>query len=415
VEARVQIDELDLAWEDEADKGRHRRSAARQRAKAARTGRPVKKKGRSGKSAVAFLVIVVLLGAVVAGGYFGISKLQGLFSAPDYKTGGTGTVQVEILADQTASDIAQTLYKADVVKSAKAFVNAAKGDARSKRIQPGFYEMRHKMRAVDALGLLLDPAAKLVTKVTLPEGLTYQDTFSRLSQATKIPVADFEAAAKDPAALGIPDFWFTRKDGHEVKKSIEGFLYPATYEFNPGVDAETILKTIVAKFNEEMQTTGFIDAVQSKLHISPFEALIAASIAQVEGAFPQDMAGISRVLYNRAYSGKFPCGCLQLDSTVNYWLRISGKSAKPSQDLLNSELHNPNDPYNTHDKPGLPIGPISNPGNDALTGAMNPPTDLPAKNYLFFLAIDKAGHTAFATTNDEFEKLKVTARKNGAL
>jgi UPF0755 protein len=46
---------------------------------------------------------------------------------------------------------------------------------------------------------------------------------------------------------------------------------------------------------------------------------------------------------------------------------------------------------------------------------MNPPTDLPAKNYLFFLAIDKAGHTAFATTNDEFEKLKVTARKNGAL
>jgi len=155
--------------------------------------------------------------------------------------------------------------------------------------------------------------------------------------------------------------------------------------------------------------------VQSKLHISPFEALIAASIAQVEGAFPQDMAGISRVLYNRAYSGKFPCGCLQLDSTVNYWLRISGKSAKPSQDLLNSELHNPNDPYNTHDKPGLPIGPISSPGNDALTGAMNPPTDPQSRSYLFFLAIDKAGHCAFATTNDEFEKLKVTARKNGAL
>ena len=46
---------------------------------------------------------------------------------------------------------------------------------------------------------------------------------------------------------------------------------------------------------------------------------------------------------------------------------------------------------------------------------MNPPTDLPAKNYLFFLAIDKAGHTAFATNNADLEKLKVTARKNGAL
>jgi UPF0755 protein len=411
----VQIDELDLAWEDEADKGRHRRSAARQRAKAARSGKPVKQKGRGGRTAVAFLVILIVLGGVVAGGYFGISKVQELFSAPDYKTGGTGTVQVEVLANQTASDIAQTLYKADVVKSAKAFVNAAKGDARSKKIQPGFYQLRHKMRAVDALGLMLDPAAKLVTKVTLPEGLTYQDTFNRLSQATKIPVADFEAAAKDPTALGVPDFWFTRKDHHEVKKSIEGFLYPATYEFNPGVDAETILKTIVAKFNDEMQATGFIDAVQQKLSISPFEALIAASIAQVEAIFPEDMAKVSRVLYNRAYGTKFPCNCLQLDSTVNYWLRISGKSAKPSQDLLNSELHNPNDPYNTHDKPGLPIGPISSPGNDALTGAMNPPTDPQSRSYVFFLAIDKAGHCAFATTNDEFEKLKVTARKNGAL
>ena len=96
--------------------------------------------------------------------------------------------------------------------------------------------------------------------------------------------------------------------------------------------------------------------------------------------------------------GKFPCNCLQLDSTVNYWLRITGKSAKPSQDLLQSELHDPKDPYNTHDRPGLPIGPISNPGKAALTGAMNPPTQPPAKNYLYFLAIDKAGHTAFATT-----------------
>jgi UPF0755 protein len=411
----VQIDELDLAWEDEADKGRHRRKAVRQRAKAAASGKPAKKKGRSGRSVFAFVVILLLLGGVVAGGYYGISRVQSFFSAPDYNTGGTGEVQIEVLAAQTASDIAQTLYKADVVKSAKAFVAAAKGDARSKKIQPGFYLLRHKMRAVDALGLMLDPASKLVSKVTLPEGLTYQDTFTKLSQATKIPVADFEAAAKDPVALGVPEFWFTRKDGKPVKKSIEGFLYPATYEFNPGVDAETVLKTIVQKFNEEMQNTGFIDAVQSKLHISPFEALIAASIAQVEGIFPEDMAGISRVLYNRAYTGKFPCNCLQLDSTVNYWLRISGKSAKPSQDLLQSELHNPQDPYNTHDVAGLPIGPISNPGNAAITGAMNPPTQPPAKNYLYFLAIDKAGHTAFAVTFAEHEKNIATARKNGVL
>src|SRR5262249_13417275 len=157
-----------------------------------------------------------------------------------------------------------------------------------------------------------------------------------------------------------------RKDGKPVQKSVEGFLFPATYEFNPGVDAETVLKAVIAKFNEEITKTDFVNMVQQNLHISPFEALVAASIAQVEGAYPEDQANIPRVLYNRADPGKFPCSCLGLDSTVTYWLRLTGKGAKPSQDLVRSELHNPNDPYNTHDKPGLPIGPISNPGNNSL-------------------------------------------------
>ena len=151
--------------------------------------------------------------------------------------------------------------------------------------------------------------------------------------------------------------------------------------------------------------------MQATLHISPFEALIAASIAQVEGRFPDDMAGIARVLYNRAYGGKFPCACLQLDSTVNYWLRVSGQTPKSSKDLTVSDLHNPNDPYNTHDKPGLPIGPISNPGADALKGAMSPPKT----GYLYFVAVDKEGHTKFATTDAEHQANINEAKKNGVL
>jgi len=413
----VQVDELDLAWDgDETDKGRHRRSAARQRAKAAANGGvPRKRRKRGGKSLLAFIISLIVLAGVVGGGYYGVTRLQNFFSTPDYRSGGDGETQVEVLLGQTASDIGQTLYKADVVKSAKAFVEAAKADGRSKNIQPGFYRLRKQMRARDALGLMVDPANKVVSKVTLPEGKTYQETYQLLSKATTIPVADFEAAAKDPQALGLDPAWFTRRDGKTVTASLEGFLYPATYDFNPGVDAATVLKTIIAKFNAEMETLDFINKANNQLHISPFEALVAASIAQVEGAFPDDMAKIARVLYNRAYSGKFPCDCLELDSTVNYWLRITGKSPKPSQDLLNSELHNKNDPYNTHDLPGMPVGPISNPGNDALTGAISPPTEAPAKDYLFFVAVDKAGHTAFAVTNDQHEANKRLARKNGVL
>src|SRR5256886_11076844 len=110
-----------------------------------------------------------------------------------------------------------------------------------------------------------------------------------------------------------------------------------------------------------MTKLDFLNQVQSNLHISPFEALVAASIAQVEGRFPNDMAGIARGLYNRAYGGKFPCSCLQLDSTVNYWLRISRQTPKASKDLTVPHLHNPKDPDNTPHKPGLPIRPTSNP------------------------------------------------------
>ena len=121
------------------------------------------------------------------------------------------------------------------------------------------------------------------------------------------------------------------------------------------------------------------------------------------------MPKVARVLYNRVYSGKFPCNCLQVDSTVNYYLRITGKGAKPSTELLQSELHNKKNPYNAHDVPGMPIGPISNPGNSALKAAINPPKH----DYYFFLAIDTAGNTAYAKTFPEFEKLWEQAQKNG--
>jgi UPF0755 protein len=400
----VQIDELDLAWEDEADRGRHRRRA-QQRA----NGK--KKKSRGGKSFLALTISLLVLAGLVAGGWYGVNKVQSFLTAPDYNSGGTGEATVQVLDGQTLTDVGQTLQKAGVVKSAKAFVEAAKSNGNSQKLQPGFYKVRKQMRAADALTLMLDPASRLVSKVTLPEGITYQETFAKLSQATNIPVADFETAAKDPTALGVADFWFTRGDGKPVQKSIEGFLYPATYQFNPGATATSVLKTVIAKFNEEMTKTDFINQVQQNLHISPFEALIAASIAQVEGIFPEDQANIARVLYNRAYGGKFPCNCLQLDSTVNYWLRISGKTAKQSQDLLHSELHNPADPYNTHDKPGLPIGPISNPGNSALLGAMNAPKN----TFVYFVAIDKQGHTAFATTLAQHNANIAIAKKNGVL
>ncbi|WP_432975512.1 endolytic transglycosylase MltG [Dactylosporangium sp. CA-233914] len=394
------MNELDLAWEDE-QRPRHRRRAASGPARK-------RKKGRGGKTFLAFFISLLVVGGLAFGAYIGIDKVKDMFSAPDYNGGGTGEVTVEVIQGQLAADIGNTLVQKDVVKSAKAFVEAAKSDERSRKLQAGFYNLRKQMKASAALSLMLDPRSRAVNKVTLPEGLTWQDTFTKLSQVTKIPYADFENAAKDPKALGVGEVWYTRQDNKPRDPGIEGFLFPATYDLPPNVDATAILKIIVARFNQEIDKIGFIDTVQSALHISPYEALVASSIAQVEG-LDKDQPGIVRVLYNRVYSNKFPCNCLQVDSTVNYFLRITNKGAKPSTELLNSEIHNKNNPYNTHDFPGMPRGPISNPGTSALTAATNPPKS----DYYYFLAIDTQGNTAYAKTYPEFQNLWTQAQKNG--
>src|SRR4051812_18924048 len=224
------MDELDLGWEDE-ERPRHRR-----RASSAQT-RSRKKKGRGGRTFLALFLSLLVVGGLAYGAYAGIDKIKGLFNAPDYDGGGTGSVTVEVISGQLAADIANTLQEKGVVKSAKAFVEAAKKDERSKKLQPGFYNMRKQMKATAALTLMLDPHSRVTNKVTLAEGLTFQGTFKKLAEATKIPYEDFEAAAKDPKALGVGDVWYTRQDKKERAPGIEGFLFPATYDFPPNADA----------------------------------------------------------------------------------------------------------------------------------------------------------------------------------
>jgi UPF0755 protein len=396
----VRIDELELSWEDESDRGRHRR---RRRGGGGGGGG----RGRGGRTAVALLVTLVILGVVVGGVWYGFNKVGDFFAAPDYNSGGTGEIVFEVKKDQTAAQIGLDLQQKGVVKSQKAFVEAAKSNPHSKEIQPGFYRLRQQMRAADALSLLLDLNNRDIFKVTIPEGKTVKDILPLLATATKLPLADFEAVVKqDPISLGIPDWWFNRQDKKQSVKSLEGFLFPSTYEFNPGVTAEIVIKRMITQFLTVTGRLNFANKVQSDLKVSPYEALVVASLAQAEAGVAEDLPKIARVAYNRVYKAKMP---LQFDVTANYWLQLNGKPTKPSGQLTQSELDDPKNPYNTVSVLGLPAGPINNPGEAALTGAMAPPPD----GWLYFVAIDKQGHSAFATTLAEHQKNIATACANG--
>ncbi|MER7418585.1 endolytic transglycosylase MltG [Micromonospora peucetia] len=397
------IDDLDLGYDeqDRGDKGKHRRGAMRKR-KGGGGGR--------GKTVLALLLTLVLLGGIGGGAFYGFDRIQGYFVTPDYDGAGTGEVSVEIKQGALIADMANALVAVDVVKSAKAFIEAAEANARSKNIQPGSYKLRKQMSGESAVAAMLDLKNRIVNGVTIPEGRTAKNVYKLLSDKTKIPVKDFEAAAKDPLARGVPDWWFKRTDNKKVKPSIEGFLYPDTYEIPPKATAETIIEQMVENFLSVTQELQFADRVQKERGgISPYEALVVASLAQAEAGNKDDLGKVARVAYNRVF-GEFPCNCLEMDVTVNYYLESIGKPTKRSGDMTDAELDDSKNPYNRKLK-GLVPTPINNPGKQAMEGAMDPP---PGK-WLFFVAIDKEGHSAFAETYDQHLKNEEKAKEAGVI
>ncbi|MBF5033256.1 MULTISPECIES: endolytic transglycosylase MltG [unclassified Micromonospora] len=398
------IDDLDLGFDepDRGEKGRHRRGAVRRR--------QGKSGGGRGKTLLALALALVLLGGIGGGAFYGFDRVQNYFVTPDYDGSGTGEVTVEIKQGALIADMADALVAADVVKSTKAFIEAAEENSRSKNIQPGTYKLRKQMSGDAAVAAMLDLKNKIVNGITIPEGLTAKTVYKRLSEKTDIPVKDFEAAAKDPEALGVPDWWFKRSDGKKVNPSIEGFLFPDTYEIPPKATAETILKLMVDNFLTVTSGMQYAEKVQKERGgITPYEALIVASLAQAEAGNKVDLGKVARVAYNRVY-GEFPCNCLEMDVTVNYYLELTGQKTKASKDMTAAELDNPKNPYNRKLR-GLVPSPINNPGKEALEGALSPPDG----KWLYFVAISKDGRSAFAETYAEQKRNEQKAKEAGII
>jgi UPF0755 protein len=401
------MSELGLTFEEAPPPGRHRHrraNAAKQARKAQK--KQQRKKGRGGKSFIAFMLVLVLLGGLGYAGWWGFNWVRDTLTTPDYSGAGTGSVTVEIKPGQTATDIANVLAEVDVVASPQAFVDAANANPLSVNIQPGFYELRLQMKAALAVEALLDLNNRIVDAVTIPEGLSMFRTFALLSEELGIPVEDFEAAAEDPEALGVPDFWFNRDDDREAAKTLEGFLFPSTYEFPPDPTAEQVLGTMVQQFLTVAEDLDFVDRVESERNITPYLALIVASLSQAEAGIADDLPKVARVAYNRVYQAQIS---LRFDVTANYWLEVQGEDPQHSGQLTPDQLDDPDNPYNTVSQLGWPLGPINSPGRAALEAAMAPAEG----DWLYFVVVDDTGKSEFANTLEEHEANIQKACDNG--
>ncbi|HET9021289.1 MAG TPA: endolytic transglycosylase MltG [Ornithinibacter sp.] len=335
-----------------------------------------------------WLVLLLVLAVIGGAGYAAFSALKptvsGLFSQSsteqDYPGPGEGRVDVVVKAGQTGEDIATTLRDAEVVKTRTAYIAAANGDPRrAAAIQPGTYSLLKHMRGQDAFDALTDPANRIAGGTTIREGLWASETYALLSKATGVPVKDYQKAAKDPAAIGLPK---------EAKGNVEGWLHPSTYEFPEKATAAEQLKTMIAQTVSALDEAGVAKADRQ-------EVLTLASLVEAEAKLDEDRPKIARVFLNRtATKGPPSYGLLQSDATVSYGAKR--RALFPTK----AELADASNPYNTRIHPGLPPGPISNPGTKSIDAAANP-ADGP---WFFFVAVNPVtGETKYAVTLAEHD------------
>lgn len=342
--------------------------------------------------------VFLALGAViiVAIGVAGFFVIRNLISTPDYSGQGAGTVTVVIHDGDSASDIADTLKKAGVVKSAEAFTDAAKNNSASSNLQPGVYTLRKHMSGANALQLLLSPSARAAEySVLIPEGATKLDVAASIAKALKIDVAQVTAAMNDTSQLSLPSTYAT---ANQPPRSVEGFLYPATYSVEPGSSPMDVLNTMITNYAAQDRKSGFADDA-GKHKINAYEMLTIASIAQSEAKFPADMAKVARVILNRL-AKKMP---LQIDATSAYGAKLQGLD--PTK-IIFAELDSP---YNSYTHDGLPPTPISNPGAEALTGAADPANG----NWLYYVNADAAGHLFFTDSETAFAAAAAKCKAQG--
>ncbi|MFG3111573.1 endolytic transglycosylase MltG [Streptomyces tendae] len=354
-------------------------------------GKP--KKRRSG---CACLVVCLVLGGGVAGvGYFGYQFYQDRFgAAPDYAGDGNGEqVTVTIPKGAGGSTIGQELKRQGVVKSVDAFIAAQQSNPRGKSIQDGVYTLQKEMSADSAIELLLSPKSR--SNLIIAEGKRNADVYKLIDKRLEVKDGTTAKVAKSEyKSLGLPDWALNHKD---VKDPLEGFLYPSSYSAAKGQKPEDVLKQMVARANEQYEKIGLEQKAEGLGLEGPWELLTTASLVQAEGKTHDDFRKMAEVIYNRLKTDNTETNQkLQFDSTFNYLMRQS------KIHISESEINTNPDPYNTYYHRGLPPGPISNPGEEALQAALNPTED----GWIYFVATDGVKKTEFAKTHDEFLKLK---------
>jgi len=303
----------------------------------------------------------------------GASWLDSQLSRP-YRGHRPEKVFVDIPHGTSRWGVSQILRSNDVIRSPLAFALFSDWHFR-RSLQAGEYYFDHPVNSREVFWKIAHGQI-FVHTVTVPEGWTMFDIADELDREGVCSRSDFLTAAHDTTLIA---------DLAPQAYSLEGFLFPSTYEFTRRATCEQVVKRMVQNFRAVWETLKPAGAPANPGSLTTLEVVTLASLVERETPNAEERPLVAGVFYNRLRHGT----PLQCDPTVQYAMELAGR---PEKNVHAVDLRT-NSPYNTYEHRGLPPGPIANPGEASLRAALAPATT----DYLYFVANDQGGHFFSAT------------------
>ncbi len=309
-------------------------------------------------------------------------------------------VTVTVEENARMSDIVAMLHDKGLIEYKWLFKLYCMISGAEEKIDPGTYELNavYDYRAL-VYGMIETGENRATRTVTVPEGYELDDIFEMLEQ---MEVCDAELL-RQTAAEYVFDYWFLEELPYGDYRRLEGYLFPDTYEFYVDDDPEKVLKRFLRNFDnkitvemqaavkalnldleQQMTAAGFTEEEIAAGQLTFHDVVIIASLVEKESYTVTEAGSIASVIYNRLCSRTYPC--LNMDSTIQYVL-------PERKEILTNADKAVISPYNTYTNAGLPVGPIANPGMNALRAALHPANT----NYHFY-ALDPSGVHHFSET-----------------
>ena len=287
-----------------------------------------------------------------------------------------------IQQNENFSSINTRLSKEHLISSARLFHRYSQFRGVLNKFKTGHYIIKHNSNLIDVFNTFINQKSQ-VTLFTIPEGKNMYEIAKMLEENAITKYSDFIQLARDKT--------FLTELGIQAD-SVEGYLYPESYDFAPNSPARHVIQLMVREYQKKIATVNFANT-----GLTPRQVLILASMVEKETGDKKERPVIAGVFYNRL---KLKMR-LQSDPTTIY-----GKFEEYNGNLTRKDLLTPT-AYNTYTIPALPVGPISNPGIESIKAVLNPANH----KYLYFVSQNDGTHI-FSESYEQHEAAVTKWQKN---